>query len=35
MFSFKNMLYGSPFTNIENKIPVAEFKRIRAEHDNE
>lgn len=35
MFSFKNMLYGSPLTNSENQIPVNEFKRVRAEHDNE
>lgn len=34
MFSFKNMLYGSPAANSDCQIPFTEFKRVRAEHDN-
>jgi len=34
MFSFKNMLYGSPAANSDCQIPYTEFKRVRAEHDN-
>ena len=34
MLSFKNQLYGSPYLSAENKIPITEFMKIRAEHDN-
>lgn len=32
--NFKNQLYGSPILSQENMIPVSEFQRIRANHDN-
>ena len=34
MLSFKNQLYGSPYLSAENKLPITEFMKIRAEHDN-
>ena len=34
MLSFKNQLYGSANLTYDNKLPVSDFIRIRAEHDN-
>lgn len=34
LITFKNLLFDSPDLTRENKIPISEFRRIRAEHDN-